>query len=379
MAIHSLTILGGGNTAFAVAANLSLSGYAVTLCELPAFRHTVEPILKTRQIALGGVARKEVARLEDVTTDFSVALVRNDLVLLIVPAYAHKAFSEACAPHLRAGQIVVVLPGTLGCLEFARIVRELRGPTGVIYAETDTAPYVCRKTGPAEAHIWGMVSGLGVGVYPAIHSERVRSLVAELFPGATAYPHVLACGLAAMNPVVHPAGVLLNAGRIEYSRGDFYFYEEGVTPAVCQLIQAVDRERLAIARALGLELPPVEEAFHRAGFGPKGDLWGTINGSRMLTQLRAPGSLDTRWLSEDVPYGLATWAALGEQLSVSTPIMRSLVRLTSAATGQDFGKTARTPRDLGIAGLSAQRLLSYVGYEGLNSQPVPLTPAERLS
>ena len=31
----------------------------------------------------------------------------------------------------------------------------------------------------------------------------------------------------------------------------------------------------------------------------------------MLTQLKAPGSLQTRWLSEDVPYGLRTWAELG--------------------------------------------------------------------
>src|SRR5262249_31068044 len=147
--------------------------------------------------------------------------------------------------------------------------------------------------------------------------------------GTRPYLHVLACGLAAMNPVVHPAGVLLNAGRIEHSRGEFYFYDEGVTPAVCQLIYAVDRERLGVARALDIELPPVDEAFHHAGFGPKGDLWATINGSRMLTQLRAPGGLDTRWLTEDVPYGLAAWVGLGEQLGVATTVMRALVQLCS--------------------------------------------------
>ena len=59
----------------------------------------------------------------------------------------------------------------------------------------------------------------------------------------------------------------MNAGRIEYSRGDFYFYEEGVMPGVCRVIYAVDRERLAVAAALGCELTPVDEAFHSAGFG----------------------------------------------------------------------------------------------------------------
>lgn len=360
MPTFSVTILGGGNTAFAVAANLSLAGYAVTLCEHPSFRAMVDPILTSKQIELGGVAHRETARLHAVTTDFAEALAKNSLVLLIVPAYAHKVFAEACAPHLRPGHVVVLMPGTLGSLEFARIVRERGGPAGVLVAETDTAPYVCRKVGPAAAHIWGVVSGLGVGVFPAAHTERVRGMVDELFPGTRAYPNVLACGLAAMNPVVHPAGVLLNAGRIERSRGEFYFYEEGVTPAVCQLIYAVDRERLAIARALGLELPSVDEAFHTAGFGPKGDLWATINGSRMLTQLRAPGALETRWLTEDVPYGLGAWAALGDQLGVATPTLRALIQLASVTVGIDFWKSARTPADLGIAEKSAEALLQFV-------------------
>jgi opine dehydrogenase len=360
MTVHSLTILGGGNTAFAVAANLTLAGHAVTLCELPAFRSMIEPIQDCREITLKGVAREGMARLHAVTTNFAQALPVNELVLLIVPAYAHKPFAEACAPHLHRGQVVVLMPGTLGSLEFARILREHRSTAEVVVAETDTAPYVCRKVAPAVAHIWGMVSGLGLGVLPASHTERVRALLDPLFPGMRTYSHVLACGLSAMNPVVHPAGVLLNAGRIEYARGDFYFYEEGVTPAVCRLIEAVDRERRAIGRALGLELTPVAEAFHAAGFGPRGDLWATINGSRMLTQLRAPGSLESRWLSEDVPYGLATWALLGGQLGVPTPILRSLVDVASATVGTDFWKAARTPQDLGIASLDRDGLLASV-------------------
>ncbi len=355
----SVTILGGGNTAFSVAANLTLGGHAVTLCEIPSFRHMVEPIRESRQITLDGVANRGTARIHKVTTDFSVGLAENELVLLIVPAYAHKPFAEACASHIRPGQVIVLLPGTLGSLEFARIVRERGRGKDIVVAETDTAPYVCRKTGPASAHIWGAVTGLGLGVFPAGAGERVKRLLEPLFPGTRLYPHVLACGLAALNPVVHPAGVLLNAGRVEYSRGDFYFYEEGVTPAVCRLIEAVDGERRAIGAALDLELLPVAEAFHAAGFGPKGDLWSVINGSRMLTQLRAPGALETRWLTEDVPYGLAAWSLLGQQLGVATPTLRGVVDLTSAALAVNFWKNARTPRDLGIAAMDKRAMLEF--------------------
>lgn len=368
--MRSLTILGGGNTAFAVAANLSLRGFEITLCEFPSFESTIEPIRERRLIHLDGVAERGESRIAQITTDIRQALRSNDLIFLIVPAYAHKPFAEACAPHLRHGHILTLLPGTLGSLEVAKILADAGNPidkSGVVLAETDTAPYVCRKTAPDAAHIWGVVSGLGLGVLPATETVKVMATLHDIFtidgkngsPSAVyAHPNVLACGLSAMNPVVHPAGVLMNAGRIEYSRGDFYFYEEGVSPSVCKVIEAVDAERLVIGKALGFDLLPVHEAFHNAGFGPKGDLWSTINGSRMLTQLRAPGSMNTRWLSEDVPYGLATWASIGDQLGVETPIMDSLVKLGMTMMGDS---TARSSRELGLAGMSIDRMLKYVG------------------
>jgi opine dehydrogenase len=370
--MSAITILGGGNTAFAAAANLALRGIDVTLCEIPSFAWTLEPIRESRTIRLDGVAERGAARLARVTTDVEQAVGESEILLLIVPAYAHRPFAEACAPYLRRGQVVVLMPGTLGTLEFARILSEAGRPireTGVTLAETDTAPYVCRKLTPDSAHIWGVVSGLGIGVFPARETERVTAALGPLFTrdgkngsptAARGYPHVLACGLSAMNPVVHPAGVLMNAGRVEYSRGEFYFYEEGVTPAVCDVIHAVDAERRAVGKALGLDLLPVDEAFHTAGFGPRGDLWATINGSRMLTQLRAPGAIRTRWLTEDVPYGLAAWASLGAQLGVETRVMDALVKLGLVVTQLDGTGAGRGVRELGLDGMSPARMLEFV-------------------
>lgn len=364
----SLTVLGGGNTAFAVAANLALRGIAVTLCEHPDFASTLDPVRATGKIHLDGVAETGNAQMEHVTTSAAEAL-QNDLALLIVPAYAHRAFAEFCAPHLRDGHVVVITPGTLGALEFAQVVRGAGNHSRILFAETDTAPYVCRKVAPDAAHVWGVVSGLGLGVLPAAGTETVADALQEIFtcggrsrqPTAIApYPNLIACGLSAMNPVVHPPGVLMNAGRVEYARGDFYFYEEGVTPTVTNVIYAVDAERRSIGQAFGLRLTPVDDAFHAAGFGPKGDLWATINGSRMLTQLRAPAAIDTRWLTEDIPYGLAAWSLLGRQLGLETPMMRSLVSLAGAALQREFWPLARTPARLGLAGMDAAAITAFV-------------------
>ena len=359
MSEPNVTVLGGGNTAFAVAANLTLKGFSVTLFEIEAFGHTLEPIRDSRTLRLFGTEEVGPAAIHDITTDPDRALAASDLVLLIVPAYAHRAFAETCAPHLRPGQIVCLMPGTLGALEWARILAD-NGVEGVVLSEVDTAPYVCRKTAPDAATIWGAVTGLGLGVFPATETERVRERLDPLFPGVRGYPSVLACGLAAMNPVVHPPGVLMNAGRVEYSRGEFYFYEEGVTPTVARVISAVDEERRAVARAVGYELPPAEVAFHEAGFGPKGDLWATINGSLMLTRLRAPGSLESRWLTEDIPYGLAAWSAIGMQFGVETPTMRAVVNIGSIVMGFDGWSQRRGPRELGIEEMDLASLHRYL-------------------
>src|SRR5262249_26332179 len=110
----SVTILGGGNTGFACAAHLALRGFEVTLGEISDFAWTLAPVQQSRTIRLEGVAGQGAARVARLTTDMGEALGHSDLILLMVPAYAHRAFAEACAPHLRRGQILLLTPGTLG-------------------------------------------------------------------------------------------------------------------------------------------------------------------------------------------------------------------------------------------------------------------------
>ncbi|MDO8942072.1 MAG: NAD/NADP octopine/nopaline dehydrogenase family protein, partial [Desulfobacterales bacterium] len=329
------------------------------LWEHPAFAWTLEPIREGLTIHLEGTSVTGAAKLAGVTTDAGQAAAWSDCLVCSVPAYAHKPFAEAFAKTLKAGQVLVLLPGNLGTLEFAEVLRRAGAPACLL-AESDTAPYVCRKSAPDRAVIWGVVPALGVGVFPAEHTSAALEPIARLFPGAVAYADVLRAGLSALNPIVHPPGVLLNAGRVERSRGEFYFYDEGVTPGVVAVIEALDRERLALGAAYGIDLMPVAEGFANAGFGPCGDLWSVINGSRMLTALRAPGQLNTRWLTEDLPYGLATWMALAEPLGVKMPVARSLITLGSALLGRDFGSESRGLRALGIEGLTPECLFRYL-------------------
>ena len=127
------------------------------------------------------------------------------------------------------------------------------------------------------------------GVYPAV--EKAESVFQTTLQNG--------------NPVIHPAVTLLNAGLIERTHGAFLFYEEGVTESVGRMIEAVDRERLAIAeraRASGCSPSPswacaqgyMDEQNYSTGYSTAPGFLG----------IGAQHQLDHRYLTEDVGYGL---------------------------------------------------------------------------
>ena len=144
-----------------------------------------------------------------------------------------------------------------------------------------------------------------------------------LLPQAVLAPNILYTGLTNMNAVLHVANCVSNAGRIE-SGGDFKFYAEGVTPAVVNLYQALDAERLAIAARLGVTTPSLEEwigrALWRQGAVAPGDVSAPdLRSAGPYQNTPTPTSLAHKYITEDVPTGLIPIRALGVAGGVATP------------------------------------------------------------
>lgn len=115
----------------------------------------------------------------------------------------------------------------------------------------------------------------------------------------------------------------------------------------------------AIGQRLGLRLAKQADALHAVGYGPKGDLWETLKGSKGLTPIKGPTSLANRYVTEDIPIGLVCWSQLGELLGVSTPLMRATVEIGIAISGVNYWATGRTIARCGIAGMNASALCEY--------------------
>lgn len=358
----AVVVLGGDARGFALAGELALAGHEVVLYERQAHEDRVAPVMETRHITVVRDDGAETASLALVTTDPFKAFVAGDVLLATVPSAEHREFGELLLPLVEPRHVLLLMPGGLGALHYAHwLLARGRWITSLAtFAETDLEPFVCHKAGPDAVRVHGRPAKLGVGVFPA---QRTAATVAQLegiLGPLHAYPHAAAAGLAAVEALLRSVTILLNAGRIERSHGGFPLYEEGFTPHVAAVAQAIDGERRAVAAALGCELPSAARTLCESGLGPVGDLWSTVHGSRALSRVKAPRSLRSRWLDGGVSQVLRAWAELGELLAVAMPATRALVVLADAVSGTDSWSVGRSLDDLGLSRLRGEALSRYL-------------------
>ena len=196
---------------------------------------------------------------------------------------------------------------------------------------------------------------------PAKNTVQVLDAIRDVYPHMAAAKNVLQTSLQNGNPVIHPAITLLNAALIERTGGDFFFYEDGVTPAVGRLIEAVDRERIAIGRALGVDILPDPELAQHQGYMDEISYDRGYALAPGFKGIKAQTQLDYRYFNEDVGYGLVFMSQLGAQVGVETPHMSALMRLCSTMMNRDYLKEAkRTMESLGLSGYTAEQLVSLL-------------------
>jgi opine dehydrogenase len=173
----------------------------------------------------------------------------------------------------------------------------------------------------------------------------------------SAATNILQTSLQNGNPVIHPTITLMNVARIERTQGDFDFYHEGVTPAVGRLIEAVDKERIAIGKKLGVDIVPDPELGVLQGYMLEATYDNGFVTAPGFEGVKAQSSLDYRYFNEDVGYGLVFLQKLGEQIGVATPVMSSVITLVSLLMNRDYsGEGRRTMETLGLSKHTAKEL-----------------------
>jgi opine dehydrogenase len=336
-----------------MAAHMTLKGFRVRFYELPRFAENIRPAQEQGGIYLTGVVGEGFVQPEQITTDIAEAIQGASHIFVATQALAHEEVAELCAPHLEVDQTMILFPGSGGSLQVAKTLRD-RGVTQKIYlAEAVTLPYACRLQGPAHINVHhGSAVHEVMAAFPAQDNAAVVEAARPAFPTLTPTTHALETALYNPNILLHPIGVIFNLGRIEYAHGEFWMYKEGFTPSVNKLLDALEAEKMALLRALGLEPVPFRDFFEYQ-YGRPWDTFPPVSS-------KGPASARTRYLSEDIPIGMALWASLGELLGVPTPTARALIHISSVIHDTDYWQGGRTMAKLGLAGMTPDELNRYL-------------------
>ena len=355
------SVLGAGHGGKAMAAHLSLMGFEVNL-----FNRTPEHISAIK--ARGGIELDSqeggphgFGKLSIVTSDIQLAVESADVLMVVVPSSAHASIARNVAPYLRDGQIIILHPGrTCGALEVAKIIRDAGNKADITISEAETFIYASRSDGPAQARIFRIKDAVPLAALPATRTEQVLEVVNQAYPQYINGINVLHTGLNNMGAIFHPTLTLLNSGWIESTHGDFQFYIDGVTPSVARFLEVLDRERVTVASALGIRANSAMDWLQMAYTTSGGDLHEAIHNQPGYYGIKAPSSLNHRYIFEDVPMSLVPIASMAQQYGVSVRGMESIIRIACIIHRTDYWRRGRTLRKLGIDRLSVTELTRYV-------------------
>ena len=355
--LRRVAVLGGGNGAHAMAADLALKGYEVNMCEAPEFKEGISTTLERQAIDLIDVwGEKHTVKLHMATTNFEEALKGVSYIMMAVPAIGTKSFFNSIVPYLEDGQTIIKWSANFSALSFASMLRERGVKKDITLAETHTLPWGCRLVAPSTIEIMVWVTRLLLATLPAKNIDRVIDDVKDMYP-VVAGKNVLATSLNNLNPIVHPVGTIMNAGWIDTIGKDFYLYRDGNTLSISRGIKVIFEEVSRVANAIGVTMTEYPEedfwkksaimsTYTRASFDKEG----------AVAKISGPSSVKSRYITEDVPYGLVPIAKLARKFNVPTPTIDSVIQLASVINQTDYCQEGTSLEELGIATLSKEEL-----------------------
>lgn len=352
----TIGIIGAGPGGLRLSAHLGLSGHTLRLNDI---NDTPLALVRGR----GGLDVEHLdgtpwgfAAVEKATSNLAETVKGAEIVIVVSGGNTHTKVAQDLAPLLEDGQLVLLIQGNTGGTLLVRRELDRAGcKAKIVLCEMDCYPHAMRRPEPTRFRRTTDKRWLQVAAFPASDTQQAIDRLKPLFPQIVAAPDVLHTGLTNMNAVLHCANCISNAARIE-TGGGYKFYGEGVTPAVANLYEAVDQDRLAVARALGAAVLSLQDWFERVYGVREATLVETIrrlsyDDDGAYVDNRAAKTLDHKYVTEDVPTGLMPIASLGRAAGVKTPAIDAVVAIAQFQLGRSFEREERTLERLGLAGL----------------------------
>lgn len=361
MQTFKIAVLGAGSGGQAFAAHLKQKGHEIRLWNRTA--NTLEQIKENKGIKIGG-AIEAYEYPDSMSTKISEIINNAEIILVVVPAHAHKDIANLISHYISEEQLIILNPGrTAGALEFCNILDKNNVNPLPIIAETQSLCYTCRTIKPGVVDLLAIKNHISIGTMPAWEGKNILKDLRSIYNNPVMEDSTLKVGLENIGAILHPTPVLLNIGWIESRNVFFPHYYYGISKTIADLLEKLDLERISIASEYGYRIKSVKE-WHGDVYGLiKDNLYETLQANSSYASIDAPYNLNHRYIFEDVPTGLVPISALGKPVNVSTPIINLIISLANTMLGKDFITIGRNLKTMKIVGLQAEEIKErFQGY-----------------
>lgn len=335
---NEITIIGAGNGGRAFAVYLSDIGFKVNL----GFNtyENISTILKMGKIYSKGMIHGNF-QVNEVSANYGNLIRNSKYILIVVPANAHSQIIDRILPSLQDGQTILLNPGrTFGAVEIYNQIKKKRPNLHIFIAETQTLLFTCRKIKDSGVDIIKIKNQIDCCFYPEIIPRSNQRELKTIFPQFNFVNNICITSLNNFGALLHPTISILNSGSILREK-TFLFYRD-VSMKIAKVIKKMDKERCLILKKLGMH-PKTFLQWVNDSYGVKAqNYYDAFRQIEPYKTIRAPKSLNVRYLTEDVPTGLVPLSSLGKYFNIKTPIIDSFITLSSTLLGVDFRKEGRT-------------------------------------
>lgn len=359
-----VAVVGAGNGGCAIAADMAYRGLDVTLVKTShamhddnfAYLQQNDGCMTLVDFGENGCMDpdheqkvEKVGRLTSVTRDLS-AVSDAEVVILYTQTAYHEEVIVKLSPYLRDGQVFMINPGYLST---AYVLKHCDKDITVVEAESSFIDGRIIEPGKFRVGFRNVRNPLGV--YPVSNLDYAKSKLDELgFPFVYANS-VVDAALHNPNLIVHTVGSVMSIPMIDAMGDEFCMYHRAFTEHVWNVLEKLDSEKMDVLEHLGAErLPYVEACKLRNSLDDELDAKAVFfEYAAMPTRAKGPVTVNSRYITEDVPQGLVMLEALGAETGVPTPVCTSLIEIASAALGMDLRQGGRTPEKLGKENIQA--------------------------
>jgi opine dehydrogenase len=336
---NKVAVISSGNGGQSMAAYLKLAGFHVSLYVRERERAVMFPV--DRVFQLRGLVEGDPV-IDCISHDMEEVIRDAQVIMVTTPAQYHPIIAGELASCLTEGQMVVLNPGrTFGTYVMKKTLEEAGCNKNIILAEAETFVFACRCVRIAEPFIHGIKDHVRVAAHRAEDTPRVVEALTPMFPGIIeAAESTLHTSFTNIGMIFHPLPILLNITRVE-TKEKFHYYTQGITPLVANILERMDKERMAVAKAYGVD---VLSAFDwmLEHYGAEGEtLYERIQNNEAYENIYAPTDIDTRYIFEDVMTGCVPMYYAGQAIGVETPVINSAILWASTIYETDFKHNGR--------------------------------------